>query len=249
MLTYFDRASMACSLEVRVPFLDHEFVELAARIPTKHKVHGPDRQARPAARRHGPRPGLRAGKKRKRGFFNEAVGTWVGADGGALVDRLLLADEPAYAAVIDRAAVARAVREWRAGAAPHEPAARARDARAVAERVPAARAVVGARRGGGLMLRYAVVTPARNEEGNLPRLGRRAGRADAPAGGVDRRRRRLDRRDAGDPGRAGRRARLDPAARAAPRPTPSALNAGRRQARDLDGFRRGVTRSPSRSTS
>ena len=24
--------------------------------------------------------------KRKRGFFNEAVGTWIGADGGALVD-------------------------------------------------------------------------------------------------------------------------------------------------------------------
>ena len=34
MLTYFDRASMACSLEVRVPFLDHELVELCARIPT-----------------------------------------------------------------------------------------------------------------------------------------------------------------------------------------------------------------------
>ena len=39
MLTYFDRCSMACSLEVRVPFLDHEFVELCARIPTGHKVH------------------------------------------------------------------------------------------------------------------------------------------------------------------------------------------------------------------
>ena len=38
MLTYFDRASMACSLEVRVPFLDHEFVELCARIPTDVKV-------------------------------------------------------------------------------------------------------------------------------------------------------------------------------------------------------------------
>ena len=60
---------------------------------------------------------------------------------------------------------------------------------------------VGPGPGGRLMLRYAVVTPARNEEGNLPRLGRRARRADAAADGVDRRRRRLDRRDAGDPRR------------------------------------------------
>jgi asparagine synthase (glutamine-hydrolysing) len=38
MLHYFDRTSMAHSLEVRVPFLDHEFVELSATIPTALKV-------------------------------------------------------------------------------------------------------------------------------------------------------------------------------------------------------------------
>src|SRR2546421_7164322 len=38
MLHYFDRASMAHSLEVRVPFLDHSLVELCARIPTDLKV-------------------------------------------------------------------------------------------------------------------------------------------------------------------------------------------------------------------
>src|SRR3954470_18640533 len=51
-----------------------------------------------------------------------------------------------------------------------QPAARARDARAVAERVPAAGAGRRSGPGGRLMLRYAVATPARNEEGNLPRL-------------------------------------------------------------------------------
>ena len=73
MLTYFDRASMACSLEVRVPFLDHELVELCARIPAAHKVRRLQGKhvLRLAARDHVPDFVL---DKRKRGFFNEAVG-------------------------------------------------------------------------------------------------------------------------------------------------------------------------------
>jgi asparagine synthase (glutamine-hydrolysing) len=35
-----DKASMAHSLEVRVPFLDHELVEFAAKIPVKYKIRG-----------------------------------------------------------------------------------------------------------------------------------------------------------------------------------------------------------------
>ena len=38
MLHYFDRASMAHSLEVRVPFLDHQLVEFCATIPADLKV-------------------------------------------------------------------------------------------------------------------------------------------------------------------------------------------------------------------
>jgi asparagine synthase (glutamine-hydrolysing) len=114
MLTYFDRASMACSLEVRVPFLDHELVELAARIPTAHKVRRLQGKhvLRQAARGHVPDFVL---AKRKRGFFNEKVSTWIGADDGAIVDRLLLARDPAYGAVVDPGTVRRAVTDWRAG--------------------------------------------------------------------------------------------------------------------------------------
>src|SRR4051794_7485771 len=114
MLTYFGRASMACSLEVRVPFLDHELVELCARIPTKHKVHRLQGKhvLRLAARDLVPDFVL---TKKKKGFFNEKVGAWVGAAGGALVDRVLLAPDPAYAEVVDPAAVRRAVAEWRGG--------------------------------------------------------------------------------------------------------------------------------------
>jgi asparagine synthase (glutamine-hydrolysing) len=116
MLTYFDRASMACSLEVRVPFLDHEFVELCARIPTDQKVHRLQTKhvLREASR--GLVPDFVLAKK-KRGFFNEAVGAWVGAAGGKLVDDLLLADDPAYAQVMDQGAVRRAVGELRGGRA------------------------------------------------------------------------------------------------------------------------------------
>jgi asparagine synthase (glutamine-hydrolysing) len=35
-----DQMSMACSIESRVPFLDHPFVEFAMRVPDHLKIHG-----------------------------------------------------------------------------------------------------------------------------------------------------------------------------------------------------------------
>ncbi len=40
LLVKVDRASMANSLEVRVPFLDHEFVNVATRLPSNYKLRG-----------------------------------------------------------------------------------------------------------------------------------------------------------------------------------------------------------------
>jgi asparagine synthase (glutamine-hydrolysing) len=40
ILVKVDRASMACSLEVRAPFLDHELVEFVMSLPSKFKLKG-----------------------------------------------------------------------------------------------------------------------------------------------------------------------------------------------------------------
>ena len=40
LLVKVDRASMACSLEMRTPFLDHRLIEFAAGLPAELKVRG-----------------------------------------------------------------------------------------------------------------------------------------------------------------------------------------------------------------
>lgn len=44
LLVKVDRAGMAHSLEVRAPFLDHEFVEFAARVPAEYKIRDGDKK-------------------------------------------------------------------------------------------------------------------------------------------------------------------------------------------------------------
>ena len=109
MLHYFDRASMAYSLEVRVPFLDHHVVEYCATIPAGYKVrrlqtkHVLKRAAR----------GLipdRIIDRRKVGFFNGAVDDWFRAQMGGAMSDYLLGPNPRYAEMLDRAEVERLVR-------------------------------------------------------------------------------------------------------------------------------------------
>ena len=121
MLHYFDRMSMAHSLEVRVPFLDHELVQLCAAIPRNFKVHRGTTKwlLKEAARGIVPDAII---DKPKIGFFNTAVETWVkGALAGRTADHLLDRDA-AYADFLDRSWVEALVHRQVSGDAPRRDA-------------------------------------------------------------------------------------------------------------------------------
>ena len=67
LLTKVDRATMLASLEARTPFLDHDFTEFVAGIPSKYKLQGITTKAilRRAVKKRLPPDVL---KRRKRGF-------------------------------------------------------------------------------------------------------------------------------------------------------------------------------------
>ena len=114
MLHYFDRASMAHSLEVRVPFLDHEFVELCSTVPASLKVRdGVTKYLLKRAAR-----GLvpdRVIDKPKVGFFNAAVDRWFSTQAGRDAAEVLLDPGARCADMIDRAALGGLLERQRRG--------------------------------------------------------------------------------------------------------------------------------------
>jgi asparagine synthase (glutamine-hydrolysing) len=104
MLHYFDRTSMAHSLEVRVPFLDHELVELSARIPSAHKIK---RGATKVLLRHVARGIVpdRIIDKPKIGFFVGAADEWLRAQFATEARERLLGGALVGGNLIDRGAL------------------------------------------------------------------------------------------------------------------------------------------------
>jgi asparagine synthase (glutamine-hydrolysing) len=93
---------------VRVPFLDHHVVELAATIPSKHKVRRLDTKH---VLKHAVR-GLipdRIIDKPKIGFFHRAVDDWFRAQTRGAISDYLLGPNPRYAEMLDRGQVERLV--------------------------------------------------------------------------------------------------------------------------------------------
>jgi asparagine synthase (glutamine-hydrolysing) len=101
MLHYFDRMSMAHSLEVRVPFLDHHVVEYCATIPANLKVR---RLNRKWVLKHAARGILpdRIIDKRKLGFFRGSTDAWLRSQVRGAASHYLLDANPHYGDFLDR---------------------------------------------------------------------------------------------------------------------------------------------------
>jgi asparagine synthase (glutamine-hydrolysing) len=86
-LDYTDRTSMAATLEVRVPLLNHELVELAARMPPRMKLRGLRRKyiLKRAAEKLLPREVV----WRKKAGFGAPMRSWLRGHLRPLVDELL----------------------------------------------------------------------------------------------------------------------------------------------------------------
>jgi asparagine synthase (glutamine-hydrolysing) len=106
MLHYFDRASMAHSLEVRVPFLDHHLVEFAATVPSSFKVR---RLVGKYVLKHAARGIVpdRIIDKKKVGFFADSVDLWFDRQLRGAMGDWLVADDARYAEFADPVVVRR----------------------------------------------------------------------------------------------------------------------------------------------
>jgi asparagine synthase (glutamine-hydrolysing) len=107
---------MAHSLEVRVPFLDHELVELCARIPARHKVR---RLTTKVVLRHLARGVVpdRIIDKPKVGFFIGAADEWLRTRLMSAAGERLLGSGLETSEFLDSAVVGRLAAEFAAGRA------------------------------------------------------------------------------------------------------------------------------------
>jgi asparagine synthase (glutamine-hydrolysing) len=112
-----DQMSMAASIESRVPFLDHRFVEHVTAMPARFKVRGLRTKVvlREAARDVVPREVLR---RRKMGF-PVPVGRWLRGPSWPLVEELVLAPRALERGLFDPSALRRLADDHRAGVDRH----------------------------------------------------------------------------------------------------------------------------------
>jgi asparagine synthase (glutamine-hydrolysing) len=112
-LAYTDRASMAASTEVRVPFVDVEVFEAAFALPGSEKIHGRQAKAALKAAASGWLP--QEIIHRPKGSFSAPLRAWIGRDLRELVDEVVVSGELVRSGFLRRAAVERLVEEERSG--------------------------------------------------------------------------------------------------------------------------------------
>jgi asparagine synthase (glutamine-hydrolysing) len=114
-LAYTDRASMAASTEVRVPYVDREVVAAAFAIPGRRKIA---RWRTKAVLKRAARPYLpKAIIDRPKGLFSAPLRAWVRRDLQGMVEDLLPHGQMARSGLLDAGYLRRMVDEDRAGRA------------------------------------------------------------------------------------------------------------------------------------
>ena len=112
-LAYTDRASMAASTEVRVPFVDVEIARAAFSFPGSAKIVG---RTSKAALKDAAAPWLpREIVHRPKGLFSAPLRAWVRRDLAGLVDDLVVGGDLVGSGFLRRPAVERLVEEERTG--------------------------------------------------------------------------------------------------------------------------------------
>lgn len=110
-----DKMSMAASLESRVPFLDHELVELTARLPHRLKLHRM-RTTKYVLRRSMEGVLPKAILSRPKLGFPVPIDAWFRGPYRSVVDEYVLGERARARGLFNRAYVERLVAEHRAGA-------------------------------------------------------------------------------------------------------------------------------------
>jgi asparagine synthase (glutamine-hydrolysing) len=114
-LAYTDRASMAASTEVRVPFVDQEVFTAAFSTPGHRKIVGTERKAilKEAAKPWLPREIIH----RPKGLFSAPLRAWIRRDLRDLVDESVVGGRSVSSGLFNKAAVQGMVAADRAGRA------------------------------------------------------------------------------------------------------------------------------------
>jgi len=112
-LAYTDRASMAASVEVRVPFVDPVVAQAAFSLPGKQKIRGRKQKAalKDAAERWLPAEIVH----RPKASFGAPLRAWVRNDLGEMVTDVLVGGELVQAGIIRREALQRVIADNQAG--------------------------------------------------------------------------------------------------------------------------------------